>query len=119
MPHPEDDKLHATGYKQWLHGEAIGAGLLMAAAMSRECGLMSPADVVRVERLIARTGLPTHIDAVSPETAHEYMRIDEKVQSGRIRLILMRKIGGAFITADYPEVALERTLGEYFGPQSG
>ena len=69
-----------------------------------------------VETLIARTGLPTHIDAVSPESALEYMRIDKKVQSGRIRLILMRKIGDAFITADYPESALERTLREYFGP---
>jgi 3-dehydroquinate synthase len=109
----------ATGYKQWLHGEAIGAGLLMAAAMSRECGLMAAEDVVRVQRLIARTGLPTHIDAVSPESALEYMRIDKKVQSGRIRLILLRKIGDAFITADYSEPALERTLREYFGPTRG
>ncbi len=109
----------ATGYKQWLHGEAIGAGILMAAAMSRECGLMAAEDVVRAEKLIARTGLPTHIEGVSPETAHEYMRIDKKVQSGRIRLILLRKIGEAFITADYPEAALERTLQEYFGPARG
>ena len=109
----------ATGYKQWLHGEAIGAGLLMAAAMSRECGLMAAEDVVRAEKLIARAGLPTHIDGVSPETALEYMRIDKKVQSGRIRLILLRKIGEAFITADYPEAALERTLQEYFGPARG
>ena len=109
----------ATGYKQWLHGEAIGAGILMAAAMSRECGLMAAEDVVRAEKLIARAGLPTHIDGVSPETALEYMRIDKKVQSGRIRLILLRKIGEAFITADYPEAALERTLQEYFGPARG
>jgi 3-dehydroquinate synthase len=47
------------------------------------------------------------------------MRIDKKVQSGRIRLILLRKIGEAFITADYPESALERTLREYFGPARG
>jgi 3-dehydroquinate synthase len=80
---------------------------------------MTAEDVVRVERLIARTGLPTHIDAVSPETAHEFMRIDKKVQSGRIRLILLRKIGEVFITADYPESALERTLREYFGPARG
>jgi 3-dehydroquinate synthase len=109
----------ATEYKQWLHGEAIGAGLLMAAAMSRECGLMAAEDVVRVEKLIARTGLPTHVESVAPETALEYMRIDKKVQSGRIRLILLRKIGEAFITADYPEAALERTLQEYFGPARG
>jgi 3-dehydroquinate synthase len=106
----------ATRYKQWLHGEAIGAGLLMAAAMSRECGLLPAADVVRVERLIARAGLPTRIEAVSPESALEHMRIDKKVQSGRIRLILLRKIGDALITADYSEPALHRTLREYFGP---
>ena len=109
----------ATGYKQWLHGEAIGGGLLMAAAMSRECGLLAAEDVARVHSLIARTGLPTHIEGVSPETALEYMRIDKKVQSGRIRLILLRKIGDAFITADYPEAALEYTLREYFGPTRG
>src|SRR5204862_1715697 len=81
----------ATGYTQWLHGEAIGAGLLMAAAMSHECGLMSAEEVERVRDLIARTGLPTHIDTVSPEAALEHMRIDKKVKGGRIRLILMRK----------------------------
>ena len=109
----------ATGYKRWLHGEAIGAGMLMAAAMSRECGLMSAEDVLRVQRLIARTGLPTYIEGVPPETALEYMRIDKKVQSGRIRLILLRKMGDAFITADYSETALEHTLREYFGPPRG
>jgi 3-dehydroquinate synthase len=91
----------------------------MAAAMSRECGLLGAEDVTRVQRLIARTGLPTRIDAVSPESALEYMRIDKKVQSGRIRLILLKKIGETFITADYPEGALERTLREYFGPTRG
>jgi 3-dehydroquinate synthase len=109
----------ATGYTRWLHGEAIGAGLLMAAAMSHECGLVSAGDVERVERVVARTGLPTRIDAVSPEAALELMQIDKKVQSGRIRLILMKKIGEAFITAEYSETALDRTLRKYFGPARG
>ena len=47
------------------------------------------------------------------------MRIDKKVQSGRIRLILLRKIGGAFITADYSETALDNTLRRYFGSPRG
>ena len=106
----------ATGYTQWLHGEAIGAGLLMAAGMSHECGLMSSGEVSRVRNLVGRTGLPTRIEGVSPGAALEHMRIDKKVQAGRIRLILMRKIGDAFITADYSEAALDRTLHEYFGP---
>jgi 3-dehydroquinate synthase len=105
----------ATGYTQWLHGEAIGAGLLMAAAMSQGCDLLSAEDVSRVKSLVARAGLPTHIDAVSPQSALEHMRIDKKVQGGRIRLILLRKIGDAFITADYSETALDRTLREYCG----
>jgi len=105
----------ATGYTQWLHGEAIGAGLVMAAAMSHSCGLMSADDVTRVKNLVARTGLPIHIDAVSPQSALEHMRIDKKVQGGRIRLILLRKIGDAFITADYSEAALDATLRDYFG----
>ena len=109
----------ATEYKQWLHGEAIGAGLLMAAAMSRECGLLNAEEVTRLRTLLERTGLPTRIETVSPESALEHMRIDKKVQSGRIRLILLRKIGEAFITADYAQSALERTLQEFFGPKSG
>jgi 3-dehydroquinate synthase len=109
----------ATGYTQWLHGEAIGAGLLMAAAMSHECGLMTARDVDRVETLVVKTGLPTRMDAVSPQNALEHMRIDKKVQSGRIRLILMRKIGDAFITGEYSEAALDRTLHKYFGSARG
>jgi len=105
----------ATGYTQWLHGEAIGAGLAMAAAMSQECDLMAGDDVQRVHRLIERTGLPTRIENVSAETALEHMKIDKKVQAGRIRLVLMRSIGDALMTADYPEVALSRTLQAYFG----
>lgn len=109
----------ATGYTQWLHGEAVGAGLLMAAAMSRECDLMSGEEVERVRGLLERTGLPTRIDAVQPETALEHMRIDKKVQAGRIRLVLLRKIGDVFMTADYSAAALERTLREHFGPARG
>ena len=76
---------------------------------------MAGDDVQRVHRLIERAGLPTRIENVSAETALEHMKIDKKVQAGRIRLVLMRRIGSAFVTADYPEVALSRTLQAYFG----
>jgi 3-dehydroquinate synthase len=104
----------ATGYKQWLHGEAIGAGLLMAAAMSRESGLVSAQDVDRLKRLLERTGLPTRIEGVTPASALDHMRIDKKVKAGRIRLVLLRSIGDSFVTADYSEPALLRTLDAYF-----
>jgi 3-dehydroquinate synthase len=105
----------ATGYTQWLHGEAIGAGLVMAARMSREAGLLTSDELERVTRLVARTGLPTHVADVRPDVALEHMRIDKKVQAGRIRLVLLRGIGSAFVTAEYPEPALSRTLAAHLG----
>ncbi|HJS90150.1 MAG TPA: 3-dehydroquinate synthase [Steroidobacteraceae bacterium] len=105
----------ATGYTQWLHGEAIGAGLIMAGRMSQESGHLAAGELERITRLIARAGLPTHIPQVRPELALEHMRIDKKVQAGKIRLVLMRGIGNAFVTAEYSEPALQRTLAAHLG----
>jgi 3-dehydroquinate synthase len=105
----------ATAYTQWLHGEAVGAGLAMAATASVESGLMSSADQARVSALLGRAGLPMHIASVTPEVALEHMRIDKKVLGGRLRLVLMRRIGEAVVTADYPPEALRRTLATHFG----
>ncbi|HEY7888056.1 MAG TPA: 3-dehydroquinate synthase [Steroidobacteraceae bacterium] len=105
----------ATGYKEWLHGEAIGAGLVMAARMSHESGHLTAEELDRVTRLVARTGLPTHVSNVKPDVALEHMRIDKKVQAGRIRLVLLRGIGSAFVTADYAEPALHHTLAAHLG----
>jgi 3-dehydroquinate synthase len=105
----------ATGYTKWLHGEAVGAGLLMAATMSREAGLIPDEYVERLRRLLVRTGLPTEERDVPAGTVLEHMRIDKKVKSGRIRLVLLRSIGTSFVTADYPDAALQRTLEAHLG----
>jgi len=105
----------ATAYRDWLHGEAVGAGLVMAAAASTACGLLPQAEAERVRQLVKRAGLPTRIDSVMPAVALEHMRIDKKVQGGRLRLVLLRRIGEAFVTADYPPEALTRTLATHFG----
>lgn len=105
----------ATSYKEWLHGEAIGAGVVMAACMSRESGHLTSEELDRVTRLVARTGLPTHVSNVRPDAALELMRIDKKVKAGRIRLVLLRGIGSAFVTADYDEPALRHTLATHLG----
>jgi 3-dehydroquinate synthase len=105
----------ATGYTEWLHGEAIGAGLVMAARMSRESGHLGAEELERVTRLVARAGLPTTVAGVQPDVALDHMRIDKKVQAGRIRLVLLRGIGSAFVTADYAEAALRRTLAAHLG----
>jgi 3-dehydroquinate synthase len=105
----------ATQYTRWLHGEAVGTGLLMAATMSRECGLMGDGDVRRLQRLLERLGVPVKIEGVKAETALEHMRIDKKVQAGRMRLVLLKAIGESFVTADYSEPALQRTLDAFYG----
>jgi 3-dehydroquinate synthase len=100
----------ATGYTQWLHGEAVGMGLLMAATLSRECGLVSSSDVERLKALLTRAGLPTRLTGLMPEQMLEHMSIDKKVQEGRVRFVLLRAIGAPFVSADYPDAALNRTL---------
>ncbi len=105
----------ATGYREWLHGEAVGAGLVMAACMSRVSGYLTAEELERVTSLVARTGLPTRVPGVKPDTALEHMRIDKKVHAGRIRLVLPRGIGQAFVTADYEEAALRHTLATHLG----
>ncbi|HKT72977.1 MAG TPA: 3-dehydroquinate synthase [Steroidobacteraceae bacterium] len=104
----------ATHYTRWLHGEAVGAGMLMAAAMSHESGLLPRGAVDRLRALLQKVGLPVLIEGVGPTAALEHMRIDKKVQGGRIRLVLLRAIGDSLVTGDYPQAALARTLEAYF-----
>ncbi|MBU6377168.1 MAG: 3-dehydroquinate synthase [Gammaproteobacteria bacterium] len=100
-----------TGYSRWLHGEAVAAGMLMAATMSRRCGLMSNAEVERLERLLRQLGLRTDARGeATPAAALAAMGLDKKVKAGRVRLVLMRRIGEAFVSADYADDALAATL---------
>ncbi|MBS0579390.1 MAG: 3-dehydroquinate synthase [Proteobacteria bacterium] len=105
----------ATGYREWLHGEAVGAGLAMAATMSCECRLLEASDAERVRRLVELAGLPTQVPGVTPQDMLSHMRIDKKVLGGRLRLVLLRRLGAAFVTADYAPEALMRTLAQHCG----
>ena len=100
-----------TGYTRWLHGEAVAAGMLMAATLSQRAGWMSAAEVERIAALLARFGLRTEARGeVTPAEARAAMNLDKKVKAGRVRLVLMRGIGQAFVTDDYPQEALSATL---------
>jgi len=105
----------ATGYTRWLHGEAVGAGLMMAAALSRECGLIAGADTERLRRLLERAGLPALVRGLTSAQMLEHMRIDKKVKDGRLRFVLLRGIGSTFVTSDYPDAALQRALAAHLG----
>ncbi len=94
------------GYGSWLHGEAVAAGTIMAALLSQQLGWIDSASVERVKALFQRVGLPVAGPwlAKTPEaTAERYlelMRHDKKVSAGIMRLVLLRAIGQAVVSAD-------------------
>jgi 3-dehydroquinate synthase len=106
----------ATGYQEWLHGEAVGVGLLLAAGMSQRLGGLAQADVARIEALLKRAGLRTAAPQIGAERAAEFMSIDKKVKSGRVRLVLLAAIGEAYISGEYPDAVLSETLRAQLGP---
>ena len=100
----------ATNYSTWLHGEAVGAGMLLAADMSKRLGWVTSADVERVEGILRKFGLPVDVSALPAATLAEKMKIDKKVAAGRIRLVLLKAIGKSVVTGDYADAALRETL---------
>jgi len=106
----------ATGYVEWLHGEAVAVGLVIAASMSQRLGALSGADVARVEALITRAGLRIAAPQIGAVRAAEFMSVDKKVKSGRVRLVLLAALGEAHITGDYSDAVLLETLQAHFGP---
>jgi 3-dehydroquinate synthase len=103
---------HAQGYGSWLHGEAVGAGMCMAARLSTRMGNIAPTSRDRIINLVARAGLPVEPpESSSRSQLLEAMSIDKKNRDGRIRLILLDAIGHASIRDDYDEGALLEVLG--------
>ncbi|MDP0097603.1 3-dehydroquinate synthase [Glaesserella parasuis] len=92
------------GYGNWLHGEAVAVGMLEAAALSHILGDLTEQDVARLEKLIARATLLTiSPDGMMPEEYLPYMWRDKKVLSGQLRLILLKSLGTAYVTAQATE----------------
>ncbi len=99
------------GYGAWLHGEAIAAGMTMAADLSHRLGWLTAAEVARIEKLIRRARLPVRAPAsLTPERLLELMAVDKKVQDGRLRLVLLKRLGEAVVTGECPRAELEATL---------
>jgi 3-dehydroquinate synthase len=104
----------ATAYETFLHGEAVGLGMLMAADLSRRLGLIDATIKNRVHDILTRANLPTEAPRIGAAKALELMQMDKKVLAGTIRLVLLEKLGRAIVTGDYSQAALEATLKEYF-----
>ena len=98
------------GYGKWLHGEAVAAGMVMAADLSRRIGLIAESDVERIIALVRRAGLPVAPPDIAPARLLELMRVDKKTEGGKLRFVLLDRIGAASVRADVPATALQQTL---------
>lgn len=88
------------GYGKWLHGEAIAVGMLEAGGLSHILGNLSDSELARLEKLIARANLPTiSPDGMAPSDYLPYMWRDKKVLNGQLRLILLKKLGQAYVSS--------------------
>jgi 3-dehydroquinate synthase len=104
----------ATAYKTYLHGEAVGLGMLIAANLSHRLGLIDAAIKDRVRDILGKACLPTETPRVGAAKALELMHMDKKVLAGTVRLVLLEKLGRAIVTGDYSKAALDATLAECF-----
>jgi 3-dehydroquinate synthase len=100
-----------AGYGNWLHGEAVGTGMIMAAELSARDGMISRADCERAARIIRKAGLPERPPAgMAPEDFMNLMAVDKKNIDGRLRLILLKALGDAVITTEATDQNLAATL---------
>ena len=101
----------AEDYRGLLHGEAVGVGICLAAQMSEDMGWIDSRATQEIEQLSQAMRLPTAIPAgLKAEELIQHMQIDKKVDNGRVRLILLKAVGQALLTGDYPDSALHALL---------
>jgi 3-dehydroquinate synthase len=99
-----------VGYGEWLHGEAVAAGMVLAARLSERLGFIAGAEVRRLRTLLERARLPVEAPRLGADRYLELMRHDKKVASGKIRFVLLRGIGDACVSSDVPADSLRSIL---------
>ncbi|MDE2613643.1 MAG: 3-dehydroquinate synthase [Burkholderiales bacterium] len=97
------------GYGAWLHGEAVGCGMVLAARLSAALGLADAAFAARLERVVARAGLPVRPPAMPVARWLELMRLDKKAEAGEIQFVLVERPGEAFVRAA-PDALVGRVI---------
>jgi 3-dehydroquinate synthase len=101
------------GYGNWLHGEAVGAGMVMAARLSEKEGYLNASEVQQIIHLVEMAGLPSASPADMNENDFlDKMMVDKKVMDGTLRLVLLKALGEAVVTADFSQTHLTQTLAE-------
>jgi 3-dehydroquinate synthase len=99
-----------AGYGEWLHGEAVGTGMLMAAELSARAGTLRREDAERVKALIARAGLPLRGPKLAIERYLELMQVDKKTAAGKVRFILLDGLGRATLRGDLDESLVRESI---------
>ena len=103
------------GYGNWLHGEAVSSGMVMAARLSEKMGWIKQNDVDRVIDILERAHLPVRApDKMSPDRFIELMSLDKKVSDGVLKLVLFKSIGHAIVTSDYKQEALIEAISDSY-----
>jgi 3-dehydroquinate synthase len=105
----------ATAYIGWLHGEAVGAGLVMASDLSHRLGWIDQSELGRVRALLQKAGLARSVPQIGAKRALEFMGMDKKVRDDRIRLVLLKPLGAAVLAGDYPADVLRSVVSDHFG----
>lgn len=98
-------------YKEWLHGEAVAAGMVLAAELSQAMGWLSEQEVIRIQALLVKCDLPVvPPSSMSSDMFFELMSVDKKVLDGSLRLVLLKSIGDAVVTSDFDASLLKELL---------
>lgn len=98
------------GYGEWLHGEAVASGTMIAARLSMRLGWLSSEDVERIRVLFVKAGLPVMAPSLGAARYLELMRHDKKVEGGRLRLVLLRGIGQAVLSNQVQDCDIEAAI---------
>jgi 3-dehydroquinate synthase len=113
LGHTFGHALEAIGhYERWLHGEAVGIGIALAARTSMALGWLAARDCERIASLLARAGLPSTAPGVDAHELLTHMRGDKKADREGLKLILIRAIGESVVTRSPPEDTLRAVLAE-------
>ena len=107
---------NGMGYGVWLHGEAVAAGMALAADLSMRLGWIGDADVERVRALLRHARLPDWAPDLGADRYLDLMGLDKKVEGGKIRFVLLKALGDAVVTGDVPGAALRATLQGHVKP---
>ncbi len=97
------------GYGTWLHGEAVGCGMVMAADLSARLGLIDPRDARRLRDIVERAGLPVVGPRLGTQRYLELMRVDKKAEAGEIRFVVLEAVGRAGVRGA-PDALVEQVL---------